>query len=79
MVTQARTMIPSATALRFVYIGSARFASLISETAMRASLMGFRRFWNATMSEPDISGLLALVVMSTNLRCSWKPLRTSAA
>jgi hypothetical protein len=38
-------MIPSATALKLLYIGSGRFDSLSSVAAMTASLMGLSKFW----------------------------------
>lgn len=78
-VTQARTIMPSATALRWAKKGLPRLDSLMSLAAIIASLIGFSRFWYVEVSEPVRSGFLALVVMRRNLRCSLNPWRTFAA
>ena len=48
-------------------------------TAMRDSLIGFRRSWYTDISEPFKSGRFDFVEMSKNRRCSWNPWRTLAA
>lgn len=73
-VIQASIMMPSATALRLVYMGSGRFDSFSSVTAINASFVGLRMVWYV-----DASGFVALVVISKNFLCSWNPLSTSTA